>query len=323
MNKKILITGGCGFIGSHFIDLLLNKKFKLYNIDPLSFVSNKNYSKNKKNYKFYKSSTLDSKLLKKILDEENPTTIINFGAETHVDRSIINPKKFYKYNTEATLNLAIEFKNYIYRNNIRNYKFIHVSTDEVYGSTSNKTFKENEILKPNSPYSASKSSADLLLRSFNKTFNFKSIIIRPSNNFGPRQFPEKLIPKSIRNLNRGKKINIYGNGKNKREWLYVKDCVKTILNIVNSKTNEGIFNIGSKNLISNIDLIAVICEIYFNKKFTKKEILNNFVNFVKDRPGHDFMYKLSLEKIKKNKLLVNSNFRINLKNTVDHFKNTL
>ena len=113
------------------------------------------------------------------------------------------------------------------------------------------------------------------------------------------------------------------NGKNKREWLYVKDCVKTILNIVNSKTNEGIFNIGSKNLISNIDLISIICEIYFNKKFTKKEILNNFVNFVNDRPGHDFMYKLNLEKINKNKFLVNSNFRINLKNTVDHFKNTL
>ena len=323
MYNKILITGGCGFIGSHFIDLALKKKIKIVNLDFLSVGSNKKYSKiNSKNYKFYRVNSINKLKVKKILEIEKPEVIINFGAETHVDRSIITPKKFIKNNIEGSLNLAIEFKNFVEKNKIKKYKFIHISTDEVYGSTKKNSFLENQILKPNSPYSASKASTDLILRAFEKTYKFKSIILRPSNNFGPRQFSEKLIPMAIKQLRQGKKIPIYGDGKNKREWIYVEDFVKTILKIVKSNVNSGIYNIGSGNLISNLDLIIHICKIYSNKNYSKKTILNYFIEFVKDRPGHDFMYKLNLKKAKKQKFLVNSNFNINLKKTINYFKHS-
>lgn len=321
MYNKILITGGCGFIGSHFIDLALKKNFKIINLDSLSTGSNKEYSNIiSKNYKFYRVNSMNYLKVKKILEIEKPKVIINFGAETHVDRSIIAPKKFIKNNIEGSLNLAFEFKKFIEKNKIKKYKFIHISTDEVYGSTNKKSFLENQILIPNSPYSASKASTDLILRAFEQTYKFRSIILRPSNNFGPRQFYEKLIPMAIKQLRQGKKIPIYGDGKNKREWLYVEDFVKTILKIVKSNVNSGIYNIGTGNLISNLDLIILICKIYNNKNYSKKTILNDFIEFVKDRPGHDFMYKLDLKKAKRQNLLAKSDFNINLKKTINYFK---
>lgn len=321
MINTILITGGCGFIGSHFVNLALKRNFNLINLDPLLIGSNKTFTTISTNkYKFYKVSTTNKSKVREILETNKPNAIINFGAETHVDRSIINPKKFIKNNVLGTFNIVDEFKNYVIRNGISNYKFINISTDEVYGSTNDKSFKETDTLYPNSPYSSSKAAADLVLRSFEKTYNFKSIIVRPSNNFGPRQYHEKLIPLSIKRLNEGKKIPVYGNGRNKREWLYVEDCVKTILNLLNSKLYSGTFNIGSNKTISNIDLINLICNLYFKKKFSKQSLIKNYINFVEDRPGHDFMYKLNHKKIKKLGLLENSNFETNLRKTVNYYK---
>lgn len=321
MFNKILITGGCGFIGSHFVDLVLKKNLKIINLDPISRVSNIYYSKKiSKNYKFYRVNTKDRLKIKKIIENEKPNLVINFGADTHVDRSINKPIKFIRNNIEGSANLALEFKDYLLRNNIKNYKFIHISTDEVYGSANNKPFLENKPLKPNSPYSSSKASVDLLLRSFHKTYNFKSIILRPSNNFGPRQHHEKLIPLSIKHLNSRKKINVYGNGKNKREWLYVGDCVETIFNFIKSDINDGIYNIGTGNLMSNLDILQKICEIYYNQRFSKKYFINQFINFVDDRPGHDFMYKINIKKVKNLDLLVKTNFNKNLKLTINSFK---
>ena len=324
MIKKIIVTGGCGFIGSHFIDLAIKNKLKVINIDNLSTGSNK---KNiKKQYNFYKFFNIDINnynKLNNIFFKYNPNAVINFAAETHVDRSISNPKKFIKTNITGPSNLALTYYNYIKAKKLNNYKFIHISTDEVYGSTTKNSFKEKDILKPNSPYSASKASADLLLRSFEKTYDFKSVIIRPSNNFGPGQFKEKLIPLYLERLKNYKKIPVYGNGKNKREWFYVEDCVKTIFNILISDIKNGIYNIGSEKIVSNIDLIKLIC-FYFKKMTTNSNLKNlskNNYEFVTDRPGHDYMYKQNLSKIKKLGLLESSNFEINLQKTIDWYLN--
>ena len=276
MIKKVLVTGGYGFIGSHFIDLVIKNKIRVINIDNLSKGSNlKNLNYKSKYYKFYKVSINNNKIINEIINFEEPEAIVNFAAETHVDRSIKKPMDFIKTNVNGLTNIALAYKNFLNKNKKNKYKFIQISTDEVYGSTKNKPFIETDNLKPNSPYSSSKTSADLILRSLDKTFNFKSIILRPSNNFGPRQFEEKLIPLSLMKLKNRKKIPIYGDGKNRREWFYVKDCVKTIFNILKSNIYTGIFNIGSANIISNLELITLLC-----KKYTKKNTKQRYFKWL-------------------------------------------
>ncbi len=315
--KNILITGGYGFIGSHFIDICIkSNKYRIINIDSLttgSSLKNLSYSKSDK-YIFYKTNICNKKKIRSIISRYKPFAIINFAAETHVDRSILDPIGFLNTNSKGVSVLADEFRLNLMKRNEKKYKFIQISTDEVYGSTLNRPFKEIDKLNPNSPYSSSKAAAELTLRAFEKTYNFKSIILRPSNNFGPRQYKEKLIPLSLNLLNQGKTIPLYGDGKNKREWYYVRDCVKTIYNILNSKIYNGIYNIGGEKVYSNLSLIMMMGK-YFQKNFSK----DKFYHFVKDRPGHDFMYKLDLSKIKKTGLLENSNFINNLDKTVKYF----
>lgn len=284
---RIAITGGSGFIGSNLINFLNKKKFKLLNIDKLSYASTPEKFKdlqNKKNYKFVKLNICNFKLLKKKLINFKPKIIVNLAANSHVDRSIMEPKKFFNENILITQNI-LEFL----REN-KKIKLIHMSTDEVYGSTKNK-FYEHSTLDPSSPYSSSKASIDLLISSYSKTYNLNCCILRASNNFGPYQFTEKFIPKIITNILKNLSIPVYGKGSNVREWTYVDDTCRAIENIILNFQKDCIYNVGSGFCNKNI--------------FIAKKILSNFPNtsskikFVRDRAAHDFRYALNSSKIKK------------------------
>ncbi|MHA1413972.1 MAG: dTDP-glucose 4,6-dehydratase [Promethearchaeota archaeon] len=288
----ILVTGGMGFIGSNFIRFVLNSdtNMKVVNVDKLTYAGNLENLKDvekqfQKRYIFYRGDICNFKRLNKIFLKEKIDFIINFAAESHVDRSIQNPSIFCKTNvlgTQTLLNLARIYE-------IQRY--IQISTDEVYGALTMESppFIENTPLAPNSPYSASKASADLLVRAYYKTFNLPTIITRCSNNYGPYQYPEKLIPLMILNALNNKKLPIYGDGLNIRDWIHVEDhcqAIKTVL--MKGKIGE-VYNIGGDCEISNIELVRKILKI-----LNKPESL---ITFVKDRPGHDFRYSINHEKI--------------------------
>ena len=300
MKKKIIITGGLGFIGTNLIKKLLKENFYIYNFDKLSKQSNlKFYFYKNKKYKFKKInlSTISIKKLTKILTEINPNYIINLASETHVDRSIDNPEKIIKSNISLITNLLCAIKNLAFKEKF-NIKFIHIGTDEVYGDLSfaqNKIFQESSAIKPNNPYSASKAAQDHIIKAFSKTYGLKYIILNPSNNYGPHQFPEKFIPKSIINIMKGKSVEIYGKGKNMRNWIFVEDTVSAIFKIMRNGKFYNTYNVSSSNLISNKKLID---KIYDSMKIIKKQI-----EFITDRPGHDRKY------FSDNKKLANLNWK--------------
>ena len=303
---KILITGGSGFIGSNFIyDLILNPEYEIYNLDYLNYSSNNNLNlisiKSNKNYNFKKIDLFDYKKLHKYIFLIKPDIIINFAAESHVDRSINSPKIFMDSNIIGTFNILEVSKNYISKYNKKNFKFIQISTDEVYGDMPKGKFAtEISPQFPSSPYSASKASADNLVTAWGKTYGIPSIITHCTNNYGPYQFPEKFIPHMIIKAINNKKIPIYGDGLQVRDWLHVSDHVNAIKKIMfNGKANE-IYNISSMDLLTNIDLVNKIYEILknFSSKYnfnmkSYKEIIEN----VTDRPGHDRRYALQNKKI--------------------------
>jgi len=292
--KTLLVTGGCGFIGSFIIFEALKKKFKVINIDKISYCSRKLKIKNK-NYKFIKADILSSRSIKKIFLKYNPNFIINAAAETHVDRSIENPKKFFKNNLLGTINLLNESIKY------KNLRFVQISTDEVFGSLKSKTakFNENSKYQPNSPYSSSKAASDFAVRSYGKTYNLDYIITHSSNNFGPYQYPEKLIPLIIHRLIEKKNLPIYGKGENIRDWIYVKDHAQAIIKLLKKGKSQNSYTIGSNNEISNIKLINKLIKIYSNLKGDSYNY-KNLITFIKDRPGHDFRYAINNKKIKSN-----------------------
>ena len=310
MLKNFLITGGSGFIGSHFVELLLSNNKKIINIDIKKdkFLKLKN-----KNYKFVQGNICNYKFLDKIINKKIDC-IVNFAAQTHVDRSIDFPSDFVQNNILGTFNILE-----ILRKKKLRPIFTQISTDEVFGSlkSSQKSFNENSLIKPNSPYSASKASADHLVRSYNKTFNFKTIITHSSNNFGERQHPEKLIPLSIMQLLNKKRIPIYGNGKNIRDWIYVKDNCKCIYKIINKKKFGTSYLVGSKNELSNIKIAKIIVTSF--KKISKQEVLVNGIKFVKDRKGHDFRYAINNKKLKDLIKFNFSNFDKKIKETIIHY----
>ena len=323
LNKKILVTGGLGFIGSHLIRKLLNDYHcDVVNLDSKSYCTMPealNSIKNKKKYKLIKENLLNSTKLKKIILEFKPNYIFHLAAESHVDNSIKSPENFIQTNIVGTYNLI----NILNTSKLKNFKFIHVSTDEVYGSLKNKKvkpFTENSKFLPNSPYAASKASSDLLVRAWIKTFNFPAIITNCVNNFGPWQFPEKLIPVVISKCLEDKKIPVYGNGKNIREWIFVEDHINLLINIMVSGKISETYNIGSGYEIENIRLIDKICK-YLDNRFPRRKSYRSLVTFVKDRPAHDFRYALNTRKT--NKLLQLSkninNFDINLEKTIDWY----
>jgi dTDP-glucose 4,6-dehydratase len=293
--EKIIITGGLGFIGSSLINLIKNKYF-IINIDKVSYASNfNNIDANIKNYKFYKQDINNKIFIKNILKKYNPSIIFNLAAETHVDRSIDGPKQFIESNILGVFTLLELIRNYK-----KKIKLIHISTDEVYGDIKkNYKSKEEDAYNPSSPYSASKASGDLLIKSYIRTYKIPAIITNCCNNFGPNQYPEKLIPTIIYNILNKKPIPIYGKGENVREWIYVKDHCDALIKIAEKGVIGENYNIGSGTVLNNIQIAKKIILAF--KKITLTENIKSKIHLVKDRPGHDLRYCLDSSKIK-NKL---------------------
>ena len=293
--KKVIVTGGLGFIGSNLIELLIKKKFFVINIDKVTYSSNfynvKQF-KRIKNYKFLKLD-INSKKLLGILFKYKPSCVFNLAAETHVDRSIDNPNNFIQSNIVGVYNLLECFKKYSQKNKTR---LIHISTDEVYGDILKGRSDENYPYKPSSPYAASKAASDHLVSSYIRTFNLPAIVTNCSNNYGPRQHPEKLIPKLIYNIINNKPLPIYGRGTNSREWIFVKDHCEALLKIYLKGKIGEFYNIGSNKNLNNLEVTKIILNNY-KKKFKLGK--NVKINFVKDRPGHDIRYALNSNKLKK------------------------
>ena len=315
--KTVIVTGGLGFIGSNLINILNSKNYFVINIDKLTYASNlKNINSRIKNYKFYKEDINNKNLIKNILNKYNPSIIYNLAAETHVDRSIDDPKNFINSNILGVFNILESIKNH--KNKI---KLIQISTDEVYGDIKkNYKSKENDAYNPSSPYAASKASGDLLIKSYIRTYKLNAIITNCCNNYGPNQYPEKLIPTIIYNLIKNKSIPIYGNGKNIREWIYVKDHCNALIKISKYGKSGENYNIGSGVVLNNIEITKKIISIFNN--LNNNIVPRNIIYFTKDRPGHDLRYCLDSSKIKRlKKWECTSDFESKIKETIIWYTN--
>ena len=298
--KKIIVTGGQGFIGSNLVEFLLNKNYFVINIDKSSYSANpynvRNFKKNK-NYIFFKVDINNKNKIFKILKKFKPVGIFNLAAETHVDRSIDNPQAFLKTNIFGVFNLLESIK--LFKKKFKKkIKLVHVSTDEVYGDIRKSTqVNENYNYNPSSPYSASKAAADQLIKSYFRTYGSQVVIANACNNYGPNQLPEKFIPKVIFNILNNKPIPLYGKGRNVREWIYVKDNCEALLKIfLRGKIGKN-YNIGTGIRVKNIELIRNILNIAKKNKIVLGR--RNKIKFVKDRPGHDKRYAINSTRIKR------------------------
>ena len=295
MNKNIIVTGGLGFIGSNLIDLLISKKYSVINLDKVSYSSNFYNLKEHKNntkYKFIKCD-LNSKKILNILLKYKPICIFNLAAETHVDRSIDGPKNFINSNVLGTFNLLEAFKTFSSKHNS---KLVHISTDEVYGDILKGRSDENYAYKPSSPYAASKAASDHLVYSYIRTYKIPAIISNCSNNYGPKQHPEKLIPKLIYNIFNNKELPIYGKGENSREWLHVKDHCMALFKVFEKGKIGEFYNIGSNKNLNNIQITKALIKIAKNFIAIGHRVK---IKYIADRPGHDLRYAINSNKIKK------------------------
>jgi dTDP-glucose 4,6-dehydratase len=286
---KILVTGGLGFIGSNFIRYILENynDVSIINVDNLSYGSNPNnlrdFEKDKR-YEFFNGDITDRNLMSKLIEKVD--AVVNFAAQSHVDRSIANPMDFFKSNTEGTISILE-----CIRSSKKDIRYLQIGTDESYGDIIKGSFKEEDRLKPSSPYAASKAAADLFCQAYHRTYSLDVVITRCTNNFGPYQFPEKLIPKVIIRASLGMKVPIYGSGKNVRDWIYVLDHCEALDNVLRKGKSGEIYNISSGNELDNLTLVKKILEL-----MSKDESL---IEFVEDRPGHDVRYSLDSSKIRR------------------------
>lgn len=313
LRKTIFVTGGAGFIGSALIRYLIEKdEFKVINIDNLSYSGNLqslDSIKNFRHYKFVQVDICDESKLESLFNENKPDAVIHLAAESHVDRSIDAPKKFIETNVVGTFNLLEQSKKHYQSlsNNLKeNFRFLHVSTDEVFGDLGKKNglFSEDTPYDPSSPYSSTKAASDHLVRAWNRTYGLPILITNCSNNYGPFQFPEKLIPHTIMNALEGKEIPVYGDGKQIRDWLFVEDHVKALTKVLIQGEVGETYNIGGNNEIQNIEVVRKICDLLDKLTPCKLNGLNSFselITYVIDRPGHDVRYAIDASKIK-NKL---------------------
>lgn len=310
--KNILVTGGAGFIGSNFINYILNKRddYFIVNLDKLTYAGNLENLKeveSKKNYTFIKGDIVNAELINFVFEKYKIKYVINFAAESHVDRSISGSEIFFRTNVIGT-NVLLEATK---RFNVE--RFLQISTDEVYGSLgSTGLFSEKTPIAPNSPYSASKASSDMMTMAFNHTYGLPTVITRCSNNYGPLQFPEKLIPLMILNAIQNKKLPVYGDGMNIRDWIYVIDHNKAVELVFEKGKIGEVYNIGASNELPNIEIVKVIL-----KNLNKSEEL---IQFVKDRPGHDKRYAIDSSKIQNElKWKPEFNFESAIVNTIEWY----
>ena len=300
---NILITGGAGFIGSHVVRLFVEKytKYKIYNLDALTYAGNlENLSdlEESSNYTFIKGDINDEAFINNLFKEYMFDGVIHLAAESHVDRSITNPLAFVRTNVLGTMNLLNAFKT-IWNNNYEGKLFYHISTDEVYGSLGDTgLFKETTHYDPNSPYSASKASSDHFVRAYGETYGMPFVISNCSNNYGPNQFPEKLIPLFINNILNNRPLPVYGDGNYTRDWLYVLDHAIAIDLIYHEGNIKNTYNIGGFNEWKNIDLVKLLCKQMDVKLNREKGSSEKLITYVKDRPGHDLRYAIDATKIK-------------------------
>lgn len=302
--KKILITGGAGFIGSHVVRRFVDRytEYQIYNLDNLTYAGNlENLSdiESKVNYKFIKGDISNESFINNLFDEHKFTDVIHLAAESHVDRSIKDPLAFAKTNILGTMVLLNAFKQ-LWGDNWDNHRFYHISTDEVYGTLGESgLFSESTPYDPNSPYSASKASSDHFVRAYGETYRLHYVISNCSNNYGPHQFPEKLIPLFIHNIIQNKPLPVYGDGNYTRDWLYVIDHAQAIDLIFHEGKRGETYNVGGFNEWTNINLVKELCwqmDLKLNRKTGTSEQL---ISFIKDRPGHDFRYAIDASKIQK------------------------
>ncbi len=320
--KKVIITGGSGFIGSNLIKYLLKKKIFVINIDKSSYssISYNLRGLRNKNYIFFKSDINNQKNNLQIFKKFKPNAIFNLAAETHVDRSIDNPDIFIKNNILGVYNLLESIRKYRKKNK-KELKLIHISTDEVYGDIKNKIRSTEKFpYNPSSPYAASKASSDLLIKSYVRTFKIKAIITNCCNNYGPGQFPEKLIPTLVYSIANNKTLPIYGKGINSREWIYVEDHCAALFELYNKGISGENYNIGSGYNLSNLQLTKKL--LLIAKKNKIKLGKNVKIKFVKDRPGHDLRYAINSTKLKKlTKWKIKNNMEQGLTKTLKWYLN--
>lgn len=303
---KILVTGGAGFIGSEFVREAVRRGYKVAVADKLTYAADLDRLQEVKGrYVFYRADVCNKKRIEDIFAKEKPDRVVHFAAQTHVDRSIVNAGPFIDTNIKGTMNLLDAARKFSVN------KFIHISTDEVYGEIERGSFSEGSPLQPNSPYAASKAAGDLLVKSYIRTYGVAAVIVRPSNNYGPWQYPEKLIPLAILRASRDLKVPVYATGQNAREWLFVSDCVRGILTIMEKGKPGEVYNIGSGQEKKNIEVV--------------RHILNNLskpfalIQFVKDRPGHDLRYSLDSSKLRKLGWKAKIDFRNGIAQTVSWY----
>ena len=322
--KTILITGGAGFIGSHLVRRFVKKypEYKIVNLDNLTYagnLANLRDIENEPNYEFVKADITAGELMKTLFKKYRFDGVIHLAAESHVDRSIASPMEFIYANIVGTVNL-LNAARLCWEDPVGK-RFYHISTDEVYGSLGSEGFfYETTPYDPRSPYSASKASSDHLVRAYYHTYKLPVVISNCSNNYGPFQFPEKLIPLSIHNIRNNKLIPVYGKGENIRDWLYVEDHATAIDLIFHEGTNGETYNIGGHNEWKNIELIRLLCEIMDRKLHREAGTSENLITFVKDRAGHDLRYAIDSGKIQKELGWKPSlQFREGLEKTVDWY----
>lgn len=302
--KKILITGGAGFIGSHVVRRFVNKysEYQIFNLDALTYAGNLENIKdieNKSNYTFVKGDIVDENFINELFSIHNFDGVLHLAAESHVDRSIEDPLAFVKTNVIGTMNLLNAAKNQ-WKGNFEGKRFYHISTDEVYGSLESEgLFTETTPYDPNSPYSASKASSDHFVRAYGETYGLPYVLTNCSNNYGSYHFPEKLIPLFINNIINNKPLPVYGDGNYTRDWLFVEDHAIAIDLVFHEGKNHETYNIGGFNEWKNIDLVKLLCQIMDDKLGREEGTSQNLITYVKDRPGHDLRYAIDASKINK------------------------